>query len=106
MDIITLFSNSLFLSLLTVTDGSYFQLFASKDILFAGQPVGMIVAETQELADSAANFVKIAYTSKKRPVIDVREVLQSKDTSRIFLREERNATHPTGTSILFSKKTS
>lgn len=101
-----MFSNSSFLSLLTVTDGSYFQLFASKDILFAGQPVGMIVAETQELADSAANFVKIAYTSKKRPVIDVREVLQSKDTSRIFLREERNATHPTGTSVLFSKKTS
>lgn len=80
------------------------QLFASKDILFAGQPVGVIVAETQELADSAAKLVKIAYTSKRKPVIDVREVLQSKDASRIVLREERNATKPTGTCVVFLPK--
>lgn len=61
----------------------------------------MVVATSQELADSAAKLVKITYESKKKPVLDVREVLHMKDNSRIFLREERNAINPTGFYIVF-----
>lgn len=57
-------------------------------MLFAGQTVGVIVAQTQELADCAADVVKIFYKDQKKPVLDIREVVKNKDTSRIFLRFE------------------
>ncbi|KAG8327493.1 hypothetical protein J6590_017924 [Homalodisca vitripennis] len=60
-------------------------VFADKEILFAGQQVGIIVAKTQELADLAAELVLIHCKDKKRPVLDVREAVKNQDTSRIFL---------------------
>lgn len=70
------------------------QLFADEDIEFAGQQVGMIVARTQELADQAADLVKIFYKDAKKPVLDVREVAKNNDTSRIFLRSDIPAVLP------------
>lgn len=61
------------------------QLFADKEVLFAGQPVGIIVAQTQELADQAAELVIIKLTDKKKPVLDIRQVVKDKDLSRIIL---------------------
>jgi xanthine dehydrogenase molybdopterin-binding subunit B len=40
------------------------QIFADSEILFHNQPVGVIVAETMELANHAANFVEITYKHK------------------------------------------
>lgn len=37
------------------------QIFADTLILFHNQPVGVIVAETMELANHAANFIEITY---------------------------------------------
>ncbi|KAG8310132.1 hypothetical protein J6590_069744 [Homalodisca vitripennis] len=65
------------------------KLFADSDILFAGHQVGVLVAKTQELADFAAEHVIIRYKDKKKPVLDVREVVKNKDTSRMFLRATR-----------------
>lgn len=62
------------------------QLFADKEVLFAGQTVGVVVAQTQELADCAADVVKIFYKNQKKPVLDIREVVKNNDTSRIFLQ--------------------
>ncbi|XP_046687709.1 xanthine dehydrogenase-like isoform X2 [Homalodisca vitripennis] len=64
------------------------KLFVDKDILFAGHQVGVLVAKTQELADFAAEHVIIRYKDKKKPVLDVREVVKNKDTSRMVLRDE------------------
>jgi CO/xanthine dehydrogenase Mo-binding subunit len=63
----------------------FLQLFADKEVLFAGQPVGVIVAQTQELADQAAELVTITIASKKKPVLDAREIVKNKDISRIKL---------------------
>lgn len=70
------------------------QLFADKEVLFAGQTVGVVVAQSQELADCAADVVKIFYKNQKKPVLDVREVVKKKDTSRIFLQFEVPALVP------------
>lgn len=71
-------------------------LFAEDDILYAGQPVGVIAAETHNLANEAAKLVEIKYSEplKRKPVITVEDALATKDDSRIML----------GTSIPAQKK--
>lgn len=61
-------------------------LFAENDILYAGQPVGVIVAETNNLANEAAKLVEIKYSEplKRKPVITVEEALATQDDSRIM----------------------
>ncbi|XP_035826275.1 indole-3-acetaldehyde oxidase [Aplysia californica] len=49
------------------------EIFASKEISFAGQPVGMIVAETQSLANAAAQKVKMTYSDIQTPILSVEE---------------------------------
>lgn len=70
------------------------QLFADGEVQFAGQTVGMVVAQTQKLADLAADFVKICYKDLKKPVQDVREVAKKNDASRIFIRADVPAVAP------------
>lgn len=40
------------------------EVFCSSDVKFNGQPVGVIVAETNELANYAATIVEITYQGK------------------------------------------
>ncbi|KAF4522205.1 hypothetical protein B566_EDAN007356 [Ephemera danica] len=44
---------------------------------YAGQAVGMIVAETRDIALKAAKKVKVEYMSTEKPVISVEQVLRS-----------------------------
>jgi len=61
-------------------------LFAEKDVLCAGQPVGVIVAETHNLANEAAKLVEIKYTEtlKKKPVISIEDALATNDDTRLM----------------------
>lgn len=61
------------------------QLFCSRDIMYAGQAIGVIIAESQELANRAAIKVNITYKNKQKPLLTVRDVLQANDVSRITL---------------------
>ncbi|KAG5332847.1 XDH oxidase, partial [Acromyrmex heyeri] len=65
-------------------------LFAKEDVLYAGQPVGVIVAKTHNLANEAAKLVKIIYKEplKTKPVISIEDALNSQDNTRI--RESAN----------------
>ncbi|KAG5312449.1 XDH dehydrogenase, partial [Acromyrmex insinuator] len=59
-------------------------LFAEKDILYAGQPIGVIVAETHNIANEAAKLVEIIYSERiKNPMISIEDVLDVKDETRI-----------------------
>ncbi|CAL1679573.1 unnamed protein product [Lasius platythorax] len=62
-------------------------LFAEEDVLYAGQPVGVIAAETHDLANEAAKLVEIKYSEslKRKPVITVEDALATKDDSRVVL---------------------
>ncbi|XP_012058303.1 PREDICTED: xanthine dehydrogenase-like [Atta cephalotes] len=59
-------------------------LFAEKDILYAGQPVGVIVAETHNVANEAAKLIEITYSERmKNPVISIEDALDVGDETRI-----------------------
>lgn len=61
-------------------------LFAEKDVLYPGQPVGVIVAETHNLANEAAKLVKIKYSAslKRKPVISIEDALATQDDTRFM----------------------
>ncbi|XP_018397763.1 PREDICTED: xanthine dehydrogenase 2-like, partial [Cyphomyrmex costatus] len=60
-------------------------LFADKDVSYAGQPVGVIVAETHNLAIEAAKLVQIKYkeSSKTKPVLSIEDAINANDKTRI-----------------------
>ncbi|XP_018402593.1 PREDICTED: xanthine dehydrogenase-like [Cyphomyrmex costatus] len=60
-------------------------LFAEKDVLYAGQPVGVIVAETHNLANKAAKLVQITYKEslKTKPIISIEDAINAHDETRI-----------------------
>ncbi|KAJ8668983.1 hypothetical protein QAD02_000242 [Eretmocerus hayati] len=74
------------------SDNKYFSLerdeilFADKQVQYAGQPFGIIVAETMDIAQSAASQVKLTYVkdSKSKALINARQVIASKDMSRLI----------------------
>lgn len=61
-------------------------LFADGQVLYAGQPVGMIVAETHTLANEAVKKVKITYADalKTKPMVSIDDVLKANDESRLL----------------------
>lgn len=62
------------------------ELFVTGPVKFHGQPLGVIVANTLDLAHRAAGMVHVTYDkqSVRRPVlVDMRAVFEAKDTSRI-----------------------
>ncbi|XP_073981070.1 uncharacterized protein isoform X1 [Rhodnius prolixus] len=62
------------------------EIFCSGKTLCAGQPVGIVVAISQELAIKASRCVKIEYASVEKPLITVQDVLDAGDQSRIILK--------------------
>jgi xanthine dehydrogenase molybdopterin-binding subunit B len=61
----------------------YGQMFCSGDIKYAGQPYGLVVANSQHLAHQAALRVKVEYSNVRKPLIDLREVIASGDVKCI-----------------------
>ncbi|XP_012273308.1 xanthine dehydrogenase/oxidase [Orussus abietinus] len=59
---------------------------AEEEILFNGQPLGIIAARTHTLANEAAKKVKIIYSDvmKNKPIITNRDAINSGDKSRIL----------------------
>ncbi|CAH1402822.1 unnamed protein product [Nezara viridula] len=62
------------------------ELFCREDVKYAGQPIGIIVARTQEIAVKAAKLVKIKYSSRVKPLLTIKDVLNSGEKSRISLQ--------------------
>nr|CAD7412243.1 unnamed protein product [Timema poppensis] len=57
------------------------ELFCSGKVLYWGQPVGIIIAATRELANKAASKVKIEYSNVSKPVIHLSEVIDNERES-------------------------
>ncbi|KAF2897493.1 hypothetical protein ILUMI_08680, partial [Ignelater luminosus] len=51
------------------------ELFCSGVVKYYFQPLGMIVANTQELAETAANMVKAEYSPGEKPFLSIRQIL-------------------------------
>ncbi|KAH9519689.1 aryl-alcohol oxidase 1 [Bulinus truncatus] len=52
------------------------ELFATKDVEYAGQPIGIIVAETQAAAEEGARKVKVTYGDVQKPILDLEEAIE------------------------------
>ncbi|XP_067011294.2 xanthine dehydrogenase/oxidase [Anabrus simplex] len=59
------------------------ELFCSGKILYAGQPVGMVLAETQTIANNAAKAVVLKYKGVKKPILTTREAIKTGDATRV-----------------------
>nr|XP_031846555.1 xanthine dehydrogenase 1-like isoform X1 [Nomia melanderi]XP_031846556.1 xanthine dehydrogenase 1-like isoform X1 [Nomia melanderi]XP_031846557.1 xanthine dehydrogenase 1-like isoform X1 [Nomia melanderi]XP_031846559.1 xanthine dehydrogenase 1-like isoform X1 [Nomia melanderi]XP_031846560.1 xanthine dehydrogenase 1-like isoform X1 [Nomia melanderi] len=66
-------------------------LFADEKVEFAGQPVGIIVATSQRIANEAAEKVRVSYVDVRqdKAVFSIEQVLASNDDTRIM----QTATH-------------
>ncbi|RVE42846.1 hypothetical protein evm_012521, partial [Chilo suppressalis] len=66
------------------------ELLATKKISYYGQPIALIAANTQTLAISAADLVKVTYRkSEVKPVLSIKEALVAPDRDE-RLREDAN----------------
>jgi len=65
------------------------QIFCSSDIKHAGQPFGLVVANSHHLAHQAALKVKVEYSNVRKPLTDMREVIASDDKTRIRVESEQ-----------------
>ncbi|CAH4031683.1 unnamed protein product [Pieris brassicae] len=69
----------------TVTSYVNEEILSDGKIKFYDQPIGIIVAETEALANRAVELVKVTYKkAERRPLLEVRDVL-AEDPSRITL---------------------
>ncbi|KAF6212617.1 hypothetical protein GE061_013143 [Apolygus lucorum] len=73
------------------------EIFCSGKVLYAGQPVGIIVATTQEMAIKAADQVVLEYKNSTKPLLKIKEVLKSGDASRIIPQSSIEPKKPPGT---------
>ncbi|PSN56312.1 hypothetical protein C0J52_07515 [Blattella germanica] len=75
------------------------EIYCSGEVKYAGQTVGLIVAESQMAALEAVSKVKIKYNNIKKPIIKIQDAIDSGDKWRIKTvvpaveLEEQNATH-------------
>lgn len=54
------------------------KVFCDTDVEYAGQPVGLVVAESHELAQEAAKLVEIKYKDIKKPIITIDDAIEQK----------------------------
>ncbi|GFG40150.1 hypothetical protein Cfor_02488, partial [Coptotermes formosanus] len=64
------------------------EIFCSGEIKYAGQPFGLVVANSQKLAHHAALKVKVEYSNVRKPVIDLREIIASGNERRVTAHRE------------------
>ncbi|XP_026741742.1 xanthine dehydrogenase/oxidase-like [Trichoplusia ni] len=66
------------------------------NVKYYHQPIGIVVAETQLVADRAARYVRVQYSNITKPVTDVKEA--KKDAKRNTMFVSMDATNP-GTDV-------
>ncbi|KAK7486654.1 hypothetical protein BaRGS_00022055, partial [Batillaria attramentaria] len=54
------------------------EIFSTGSILYAGQPIGLIVAGDAQTAETAAAMVKVTYKDVQPPLLDLREAIEKK----------------------------
>lgn len=51
-------------------------VFADKEVSYCGQPLGVVIAISHEIAKKAAKFVQINYTNIKKPILTIEDALR------------------------------
>ncbi|XP_042871768.1 indole-3-acetaldehyde oxidase-like [Penaeus japonicus] len=53
------------------------EVFASGKVLYAGQGIGLVIAESYEVAHQASELVKVEYENAQKPVLTIKEALDN-----------------------------
>ncbi|XP_059145955.1 uncharacterized protein LOC131933182 isoform X2 [Physella acuta] len=69
------------------------EVFITKEVSYAGQAIGLILAERQSIADEAAKKVKVTYTNVQEPVTELEEAI-AKQMFHEGKREEKVIGNP------------
>ncbi|XP_026741596.1 xanthine dehydrogenase-like [Trichoplusia ni] len=72
------------------------EILCDGNVRYYNQPIGIVVAETHQIASRATQLVQVKYNSGAKPVIDIKEAV--KDSSRSSLVTSFEATNP-GTDV-------
>ncbi|XP_066997187.2 xanthine dehydrogenase [Anabrus simplex] len=75
------------------------EIFCSGEVRYAGQPLGIIVAETQLVAQKAAKLVTVEYENVKKPVLTIRDALNSGDASRMLEKGKIEPSDPSAKAL-------
>ena len=60
------------------------ELFCNGKVLFYFQPIGIVLAENQEIAEEAVELVEVTYEeSSKQPLLTIRDVIKADAKERI-----------------------
>lgn len=69
------------------------ELFCSGVVKYYFQPIGIVVATSQLVAEKAADAVAVSYVEgKRKPLVTVREILKAKATDKIINEGQTDAT--------------
>lgn len=66
------------------------EIFCSGAVKYYNQPIGIVAAETQQIAEIAAKLVTATYKNVKTPVVDIKEAIT--DTNRVVLYSTTSST--------------
>ncbi|CAG0880344.1 unnamed protein product [Cyprideis torosa] len=58
-------------------EGAVEEVLCSKNVLFAGQPVALVLAKSRDLAIKAAKLVKVKYSNVQKPILSIRDALDA-----------------------------
>lgn len=72
------------------------EILCEGNVKYNGQPIGIIVAETQNAADIASRLVKVTYANVTKPVTDINVAKDDKTRNTLF--KSTDATNP-GTDV-------
>ncbi|CAG9788241.1 unnamed protein product [Diatraea saccharalis] len=61
------------------------EVFCSKKVNYYNQPLGMIVAESEAVANRAAKLVKVTYSNISTPVLDIKKAKDDPTRTKLFL---------------------
>ncbi|XP_037301126.1 xanthine dehydrogenase/oxidase-like [Manduca sexta] len=64
---------------------NYEEVLSSGTIMFYNQPIGIIVAEVQQVANIAAKLVKVTYGKVKRPIVHIDEARKDPSRNNLFM---------------------
>ncbi|XP_063615205.1 uncharacterized protein LOC134788260 [Penaeus indicus] len=53
------------------------QVFASGKVIYAGQGIGLVIAETHEIASQASEMVRVEYANAQKPILTIKDALDS-----------------------------